>query len=230
MDLAFINGIREAIGTGFVIFGVVFSVLGVLGILRLPDTYSRLHASGKVGTLGVVGICIGAAILMPSAALKVLALSLFLILTGPVSSHAIAAGLHRHEVRILLANPEHPAAQKIRRLLDEQISDRYSYSVYIDSEYEPLSILTSVNPNLCIGEADTLTNLIDMLPQRANKPLPVFIVLCDDEIPRKLTGRAHIAQVNCNSRMGREEIKTLLVENLAKASTIFQDDMPSDLD
>lgn len=223
MDLPLINAIREAIGTGFVIFGVVFSVLGVIGILRLPDTYSRLHASGKVGTLGVVGICIGAALLMPSAAFKVLALSLFLALTGPVSSHAIAAGLHRHEVRILITNPDHPAAKTILGLLDRPISDTYSYSVYIVGEYEPMSILTSVHPNLCIGTAETLTELIGMLQARDDKPLPVFIVLCDDEIPKQLTEHARISQMNCNSRMSNDEVEQILHENLAKASTIFQD-------
>lgn len=89
--------IRLIAGLFFLIFGVVFSFLGVFGILRLPDTYSRLHASGKVGTLGVIGLCIGCAFLMPSAALKVLALSIFLVFSGPVGSHAIAAGIHRAE-------------------------------------------------------------------------------------------------------------------------------------
>lgn len=88
--------LAEILGSAFLIFGTLFSALGVIGILRLPDTYSRLHASGKIGTLGVIGLCIGVAILMPQATFKVLTLAIFLIFSNPVASHAIAAGVHRY--------------------------------------------------------------------------------------------------------------------------------------
>ena len=76
-------------------FGIVFSALGVLGLYRLPDVYCRLHATGKISTLGLFGILLGAAILMPSTALKVLALAVFVIITSPVSTHAIALAAYR---------------------------------------------------------------------------------------------------------------------------------------
>jgi monovalent cation/proton antiporter MnhG/PhaG subunit len=66
-----------------------------VGILRLPDTYSRLHASGKTSTLGVMFLCLGTAFIRPSAILELLALSIFVIFSGPVGSHAIAAAVHR---------------------------------------------------------------------------------------------------------------------------------------
>ncbi|MDQ7024731.1 MAG: monovalent cation/H(+) antiporter subunit G [Anaerolineae bacterium] len=87
--------IAEVLGAIFIVIGVVFSALGVVGILRLPDTYSRLHASGKTSTLGVLFICLGTAFLRPSAILELLALSIFIIFSGPVGSHAIAAAVHR---------------------------------------------------------------------------------------------------------------------------------------
>ncbi len=37
-----------------VIAGTFFSLVGVLGLVRLPDVYTRLHATGKVGVFGVV--------------------------------------------------------------------------------------------------------------------------------------------------------------------------------
>lgn len=89
--------IMQIAGCIAVIIGVVFSVLGVVGILRLPDTYSRLHASGKTGTLGMIFLCIGVGLLMPQAALKLVALALFMLFTAPVTSHAIAAAVHRHQ-------------------------------------------------------------------------------------------------------------------------------------
>lgn len=87
--------IAEILGAIFIVIGVVFSGLGVAGIFRLPDTYSRLHASGKTSTLGVMFICLGTAFLRPSAILELLALSIFVIFSGPVGSHAIAASVHR---------------------------------------------------------------------------------------------------------------------------------------
>jgi multicomponent Na+:H+ antiporter subunit G len=98
------------IGTVSILIGVIFSVLGVIGILRLPDTYSRLHASGKTSTLGVLFICFGTAFIMPSAILKLLALGIFIIFSGPVGSHAIAAAVHRgaaiHNQAALTKNDE----------------------------------------------------------------------------------------------------------------------------
>jgi multicomponent Na+:H+ antiporter subunit G len=87
--------IASVLGSIFILVGVTFSVLGVIGILRLPDTYSQLHASGKTSTLGVLLICIGTAFLRPTAILELLALSIFVIFSGPVGSHAIAAAVHR---------------------------------------------------------------------------------------------------------------------------------------
>jgi multicomponent Na+:H+ antiporter subunit G len=87
--------ILESIGAISIVVGVIFSVLGVVGILRLPDTYTRLHASGKTSTLGILFICVGTGFIIPMAFLKLLALAIFIVFSGPVGSHAIAAAVHR---------------------------------------------------------------------------------------------------------------------------------------
>lgn len=89
--------VGQLLGLFFISFGVIFSLFGVVGILRFPDTYSRLHATGKIGTLGVIGLCIGVAFLMPETTLKLIVLSIFIIFSGPVTSHAIAAATKRKE-------------------------------------------------------------------------------------------------------------------------------------
>jgi multicomponent Na+:H+ antiporter subunit G len=66
--------------------GAFFSVVGVLGIIRMPDVYSRIHAAGIVSTLGILGLLAGATLLMPEIALRAAALGLFLVLTSPVSA------------------------------------------------------------------------------------------------------------------------------------------------
>jgi multicomponent Na+:H+ antiporter subunit G len=88
----------QVIGLFLLWFGVVFCVLGVLGMVRMPDIYTRLHATGKVATVGLLGILLGAAVLMPALTLKVLALIVFLIFTLPVGSHAIALAAYRRGI------------------------------------------------------------------------------------------------------------------------------------
>jgi multicomponent Na+:H+ antiporter subunit G len=87
--------ILQIIGLIFLWIGVIFSVLGVVGLIRLPDVYCRLHASGKISTLGLCGLLIGAGFLMPSTALKALALGIFTIIASPVATHAIALAAYR---------------------------------------------------------------------------------------------------------------------------------------
>ena len=87
----------ELLGVAALLFGLFFCAVGVIGVIRLPDTLSRLHASGKVAILGLFGILLGAAILMPSTALRLLTLALFILLTSPVATHAIAASVYRRQ-------------------------------------------------------------------------------------------------------------------------------------
>ena len=75
--------------------GVFFCFVGVVGLLRFPDVYTRLHASSKVGTLGLFGILVAAALLIPGGVLKALALGAFMIISAPVAAHAIAGAAHR---------------------------------------------------------------------------------------------------------------------------------------
>jgi multicomponent Na+:H+ antiporter subunit G len=85
----------EFVGVGALVFGLFFCAVGVLGVIRMPDSLTRLHASGKVATLGLFGLLVGAALLMPSVWLRLLTLGLFVLLTSPVATHAIAASVHR---------------------------------------------------------------------------------------------------------------------------------------
>jgi multicomponent Na+:H+ antiporter subunit G len=85
----------QIVGLVFLWIGIAFCGIAMLGLLRFPDMYTRLHATGKVSTVGLAAILIGAACLMPSAALKLIALLVFAVLTMPVSTHVIAAAGYR---------------------------------------------------------------------------------------------------------------------------------------
>ncbi len=92
----------ELLAALLLIFGLFFSVVGIVGLMRMPDVFCRLHASGKVSTLGLVGLLAGTALLMPETALKALALALFMLITAPVASHAIAAAAYRNLPPVVL--------------------------------------------------------------------------------------------------------------------------------
>lgn len=85
----------DIVGLMLLWIGVIFSALGVLGLIRFPDVYCRLHASGKVSTMGLCGLLLGAVVLMPSLAAKAVALAIFTVISSPISTHAIALAAYR---------------------------------------------------------------------------------------------------------------------------------------
>ena len=78
-----------------VIAGTFFSIVGVLGLIRLPDVYTRLHATGKVGVFGVVFLLVAAAIWTPLGWGKAILLIILLMISGPVATHAISSATYR---------------------------------------------------------------------------------------------------------------------------------------
>nr|WP_276261666.1 monovalent cation/H(+) antiporter subunit G [Haloglomus sp. DT116] len=70
---------------------VGFTAIAVVGLFRLPDCYSRAHATSKSDTLGALLAVLAAAVAFaePTTTLKLGALFLFLLLTGPTAAHAI---------------------------------------------------------------------------------------------------------------------------------------------
>ncbi len=72
--------------------GSAFCIIGGIGLIRLPDFYSRIHGGGITDTLGAGLVMLG---LMLQAGwslvtVKLVLIMLFLLLTSPVASHAIA--------------------------------------------------------------------------------------------------------------------------------------------
>ncbi|PIV52802.1 MAG: Na+/H+ antiporter subunit G [Elusimicrobia bacterium CG_4_10_14_0_8_um_filter_37_32] len=86
----------ETIGLVFIITGLAFDFLGCLGLVRLPDLYNRLQASTKCVTFGTCGIMLGIFIMngFTGMGIKALLCAVFLLLTAPVSAHAIARAAH----------------------------------------------------------------------------------------------------------------------------------------
>lgn len=82
----------------FLILGAGFALIGSIGLLRLPDFYTRLHGPTKATTLGLGALLIASMIYFSSrgeVSLHELLVTLFLFMTAPVSAHLLAkAALH----------------------------------------------------------------------------------------------------------------------------------------
>jgi len=72
-----------------VALGTVFLFLGCLGVFRFPDVYNRLQAGTKCTTLGAFLTIVGVGILHPLWLPKALLIAVFILLTNPISSHAL---------------------------------------------------------------------------------------------------------------------------------------------
>jgi multicomponent Na+:H+ antiporter subunit G len=99
--------ILEAVATVaswvFIVAGSAGIVISTLGLVRLPDFYTRLHAGGVTDTMGAVLIIIGLAIQsgLSMVTVKLIIIAVFLLFTGPTATHAAAnaawvAGLKPH--------------------------------------------------------------------------------------------------------------------------------------
>lgn len=93
---------NEFLGTIFIVIGLVFDFFGCLGLIRLPDIYNRLQASTKCVTLGTCGILFGLFLFrgFTATGIKALLCIIFIILTAPVSAHALARGAHISGVKL----------------------------------------------------------------------------------------------------------------------------------
>lgn len=89
---------NEAIGSIVILLGSVFLFSAGLGVLRMPDSYNRIQTGTKASTLGTILVLIGLGVIHPAWALKLLLLIFFVLLTNPVSSHALARASHRRHI------------------------------------------------------------------------------------------------------------------------------------
>jgi multicomponent Na+:H+ antiporter subunit G len=94
--------IVEAIVSGLIILGSLCVLLAAVGIVRMPDVYTRLHASSKAATLGAIFVLAAAAGFFGGwgVAVKAFLAIVFLAITAPIGSHAIARAAYCAGVRM----------------------------------------------------------------------------------------------------------------------------------
>ncbi len=118
----------EIVASLLLLVGGIFIVIGALGMVKLPDFYTRLHAPTKATTLGIGCILVASmglhALRGQGFSIQELVISLFLFITAPVSAYMIAkAAFHRrtglqegtlnsHLAKDIVQQSNHPAVDK----------------------------------------------------------------------------------------------------------------------
>ena len=86
------SAVVEIASWAFILAGSFFSIVGAVGIVRFPDFWSRLHAASISESAGmillIVGMCLQAGFTLVTV--KLLIIGIFLFITGPTATHAVA--------------------------------------------------------------------------------------------------------------------------------------------
>jgi multicomponent Na+:H+ antiporter subunit G len=99
-----------------IVAGSFFTVVGALGLLRMPEVFTRMHAASVIDTLGV-GFLIFGMILQAGFSLVTLKLLILLALfffAAPVVTHALARACLHERIHPLLAEDRRPSADQPR--------------------------------------------------------------------------------------------------------------------
>lgn len=83
-----------------IISGIFFFVVGTIGIIRLPDFFTRMHAAGNYDTLGIFLVLLGLVIHLglTITSLKILLIALFIYITSPIATHSIARAALKNNI------------------------------------------------------------------------------------------------------------------------------------
>jgi multicomponent Na+:H+ antiporter subunit G len=90
--------VREAFVIALAAVGLAFSLSGAVGILRMPDVYSRIQCSSKTITMGAVpallALVVGRGVLTPFGG-RALLVAVLLLVVNPAASHALARAAYK---------------------------------------------------------------------------------------------------------------------------------------
>ena len=90
--MSLVEIIVETLSWVFILSGSFFVIVGAIGTLRFPDFWSRLHAASITDSAGIIlffaGMCLQTGFTLITV--KLIIIAVFLFITGPTSTHAIA--------------------------------------------------------------------------------------------------------------------------------------------
>ena len=88
-----------------IVISILFSIAGMIGMIRMPDAYTRMQSSTNISTLGLLGVLIAGILYSiiylkdTSMAIKLAVLIVFYLGTNPIGGHAIAKAAYRAKVK-----------------------------------------------------------------------------------------------------------------------------------
>jgi multicomponent Na+:H+ antiporter subunit G len=108
--------VRDIIGWVLILGGGIFVIIGAVGLIRMPDLFTRLHAASVGDTFGAGLMLIGMMVMagLSLVTLKLLFLLLFLWFAGPVATHALARAALLAGVRPVLDKASPVSAEEAR--------------------------------------------------------------------------------------------------------------------
>jgi multicomponent Na+:H+ antiporter subunit G len=91
-----IDALQSIVAGILLLIGAAFALTAALGLIRLPDLYTRMHAASKAGTLGSCVMLVALAVFADDLSVTTRALGgvAFFLLTAPVSAHLLAKAAH----------------------------------------------------------------------------------------------------------------------------------------
>jgi len=93
-----ISIVLDVVGAVLLVIGLTLMTISLYGVQRMPDTYSQLHAQGLATGPGVIAVLASSVATENAAIITFAALAIaFVVLTSPVSGHAIARAAHRRD-------------------------------------------------------------------------------------------------------------------------------------
>ena len=88
--------VLSVLASALLLLGALLGLIGAIGVIRLPDSYTRMHSASKAGALGATLILAGVAAASAGAfALAALFAAGVLLATAPLAAHAMARAAHR---------------------------------------------------------------------------------------------------------------------------------------
>lgn len=87
---------RMGLGAAFIVLGLAFIAGGVIGLLRFPDFFTRLHACNVITGVGATLVLIGLAVVAPDGptAIKIVLMGVLLAAVAPTIAHLTANAAH----------------------------------------------------------------------------------------------------------------------------------------
>lgn len=89
------------LGFLLLLLGILSFIISAIGLLRMPDLYTRMHVGAKAPTIATLLVIAGALCIEPSWTPKLILLAILILLTNPLSSSVIARASHKVGVKYL---------------------------------------------------------------------------------------------------------------------------------